>query len=68
MTNLQSRIERLESVHGRRQRRLVLIAPHGRLTAEQRGQVRAAETVGREVFVINLMPRAATCAENAARR
>ena len=41
--------------------RLVLLAPRGRITAEQQAQADAAEAEGREVFVIVLTEREAAC-------
>ncbi len=54
--NVRTRIERLESTRPR-QPRLVLIAPHGLLTAAQRVQHDAAERAGLDPFVIAIMPR-----------
>ena len=54
--NLNDRITRLEYAR-RQQPRLVLIAGHGVLTAEQRHQAYQAQAEGREVFIINVMGR-----------
>ncbi len=54
--NLNDRITRLEYAR-RQQPRLVLIAGHGVLTAEQRDQAHQAQAEGREVFIINVMGR-----------
>lgn len=56
MTNLQSRIERLEYAR-RQQPRVVLIAARGVLTTEQRDQADQAQAEGREVFIINVVGR-----------
>ena len=48
------RVEALEAGNRQPLDRLVLLAPHGELTAMQRDQVAAARAAGREVFIIKL--------------
>jgi hypothetical protein len=57
MTATLSIVRRVEAVEaGNRQPldRLVLLAPYGPLTAEQRAQAAAARAAGREVCIIEL--------------
>ena len=56
MKPLEQRVSTLEAAAGYRGTtgRLVLLAPHGKLTAEQRTLAAAARTAGREVFIIEL--------------
>ena len=56
MPRLEQRVGMLEAAQGCRgaSPRLVLLAPHGELTAEQQAQAAAARAKGRPVFVIEL--------------
>ena len=56
MKPLEQRVSTLEAAKGCRGTtgRLVLLAPHGELTAEQRIQAAAARAAGREVCIIEL--------------
>ena len=55
---LSDRLERLEAARrGDSATRLVLLAPHGRLTNEQQAAVDAARRDGRAPFIIAVMPR-----------
>lgn len=56
MKPLEQRLTTLEAAQGFRATtgRLVLLAPHGKLTAEQRAQAGAARAAGREVCIIEL--------------
>lgn len=53
---IERRIAALESKTGAA--RLVLLAPHGNLTAEQQAQAEAARRTGREVLTVTIQPRA----------
>lgn len=57
MKPLEQRVSMLEAAQGcgGASARLVLLAPHGELTAEQQAQAAAARAAGREVFVIELV-------------
>lgn len=58
MKALSDRLERLEAARrGDTATRVVLLAPHGRLTNEQRAAAEAATREGREPFIIALVPR-----------
>jgi hypothetical protein len=48
------RVEALETGNRQPLDRLVLLAPHGELTAEQGAQATTARAAGREVFIIQL--------------
>ena len=57
MKPLEQRVSMLEAAQGcaGTAARLVLVAPHGELTAEQEAQATAARAAGREVFAIALV-------------
>lgn len=59
MRSLERRIADLESADRARRGldKLVLIAPHGSLTAEQQAQAEAATREGREPFIIAIVAR-----------
>ncbi|HMM87064.1 hypothetical protein [Azohydromonas sp.] len=59
MRSLERRIADLESADRARRGldKLVLIAPHGRLTNEQQAAVDAARRDGRELFVVAIVAR-----------
>lgn len=59
MRSLERRIADLESADRARRGldKLVLIAPHGRLTNEQQAAVDAVRRDGREPFIIAIVPR-----------
>jgi hypothetical protein len=56
MKPLEQRVSTLEAAEGYRGTtgRLVLLAPHGELTAEQRTQAAGARAAGRDVYIIEL--------------
>ena len=56
MKPLEQRVSTLEAAQGcgGAMARLVLLAPHGELTAEQQAQAAAARAAGREVCIIEL--------------
>lgn len=58
MKALSDRLERLEAARrGDTAKRVVLLAPRGRLTNEQQAAVDAARRDGRAPFIIAVMPR-----------